>query len=168
MKRTPRGTPVGVDDPLEVVERCDWVTGDGRCRFAIEHAERNPLFAERRRRDDYRCPYADQDAVWADCEHFRSRDGRRRCTRCGLPARPIAHDPDARPLLEEHHVAYGEGGDGEVTVVLCRWCHARVHAGEARVDEDAEPATEALAALERRRDRERAETFRPAADRLEE
>lgn len=169
MKRTPRGTPVGVEDPLEVVDRCDWVTGDGRCRFALERADRDPGFAASRREEGYRCPYAQEGADWTACDHFRSRQTGRRCARCGLWARPLAHDPDRRPLLEEHHVSYGDEDVGEVTLVLCRWCHAKVHAGDARVDDDADPDPAALQAFANRRDRERAEgSFRTAADRREE
>ncbi|MFW6153569.1 MAG: DUF7097 family protein, partial [Halobacteriota archaeon] len=94
MKRTPSGTPVGADDPLEVVERCDWVTGEGRCRFALERAEVDPTFARERREDDYRCPFAEERA-WDACEHARVRARSRRCARCGLEDRPLAHDPSA-------------------------------------------------------------------------
>lgn len=165
MKRTPDGTPVGVDDPLDVVDRCDWITQDGRCRLAITRPERDPDFAARRRREDYRCPYVDGDTPWAACDHFRSRDHGRRCVRCGLDARPNALDADARPLLEEHHLTY-EAADGvEITVTVCRWCHAKIHAGDARLDDDAQPDRAALAERERRRRREREESFTTAAER---
>ena len=59
MERTPQGTPVGVDDPYEVVERCDHLTDDGRCRYAAEHGHHDPEFARERRADDLRCPAAD-------------------------------------------------------------------------------------------------------------
>jgi hypothetical protein len=88
----------------------------------------------------------------------------------------LAHD-DARPLVEEHHLSYAGngngngGGDGakpshEITVALCRWCHAKVHGSWARIDDDASPDPEAIAAREARRSRERAEAaFETAAER---
>lgn len=165
MKRTPLGTPVGVDDPLEAVDRCDWVTAEGRCRFARDRPEADPTFTAARRREDYRCPYAGDDRGWEDCRHFRSRGRSRACVRCGLAERPMAHDPDARPLLHEHHLAYGDEDEPEVTVTVCRWCHAKIHRGTATIDDDADPDPDAVAAFERRRDRERAEAFRPASER---
>lgn len=164
MKRTPRGTPVGVDDPLSIVDRCDWVTQDGRCRLAIERPDAVPRLTSERRADDYRCPHvAERD--WADCPGFASRDGGRRCVRCGLEARPLAHDAEARALLEEHHVSYPEIDGIEITVTLCRWCHAKVHAGDARVDDAAEPDPAAREEVARRRAIEREESFSTAADR---
>lgn len=164
MKRTPSGTPVGTDDPLEAVERCDWVTGDGRCRFALDRADADPAFASDRRANDYRCPYVDGRA-WSECPHARLRLRSRRCARCGLEDRPIAHDPDATALLHEHHLAYPEADGIEVTVTVCRWCHAKIHRQAARLDDEAEPDPDALAELERRRQLERAETFTPASAR---
>jgi hypothetical protein len=69
----------------------------------------------------------------------------------------IAHEA-ARPLLEEHHLSYHDRGTShEITVTLCRWCHAKVHQSFARIDDDAAPTTEALAAREERRSKEQAE-----------
>jgi hypothetical protein len=240
MERTPTGTPVGVDDPYAHAERCDHLTDDGRCRFALEHAgdseerrssgsrtqsgdggERrppssaeprsasnrtqsgdseghshsvsrpsagdsggqhppsnrpsagdDPAFAAARRADDYDCVVAG-DADWSDCPHYRSTTDGRECRRCGLDEVRMAHE-DARPLLEEHHLSYGAGdgdGDGddpahEITVALCRWCHAKVHAGWARIDDDVNPDAEAIAAREERRSKEQSEFgFRTAAER---
>jgi hypothetical protein len=202
MERTPTGTPVGVDDPYAHADRCDHLTGDGRCRFALEHdgdsgerrppsseghspsgsrpeaddsrpsAGDDPAFAAARRADGYDCVVAG-DADWADCPHYRSTTDGRECRRCGLDEVRMAHE-DARPLLEEHHLSYGgSGGDDdrddpahEITVALCRWCHAKVHAGWARIDDDVNPDTEALAAREERRSKEQAEFgFRTAAER---
>ena len=168
MKRTPRGTPVGVDDPLDVVDRCDWVTQDGRCRLALERPDVNHRFVTERRLDEYRCPFIEDERTWTDCEEFTSRDHGRRCARCGLEERPIAHDDSARALLERHHLSYAEADGTEITVVLCRWCHAKVHAGTARVDDPAEPDRAALAEVERRARLERAESFTTAADRRDE
>lgn len=164
MKRTPQGTPVGVDDPMEVVDRCDWVTQSGRCRLVLERPAAHPQLTSEVRADDYRCPFAG-DETWTACPGFTSRDGGRRCVRCDLEDRPHAHDPDARSLLEEHHVAYPDTDGTEVTVSLCRWCHAKVHAGTARVTDDAEPDEAALAELTRRLQAEHAESFAPASER---
>jgi len=171
MERTPTGTPVGVDDPYAHADRCDHLTGDGQCRFARERAGDDPAFAADRRADDYACVAADEDATWRDCPHYRSTTDGRECRRCGLDEVRMAHE-DARPLLEEHHLSYGGGerdGDDpahEITVALCRWCHAKVHAGWARVDDDVNPDAEALAAREERRSKEQAELgFRTAAER---
>jgi hypothetical protein len=70
----------------------------------------------------------------------------------------------------------GDGGDThgetepthEITVYLCRWCHAKIHRSWARVDDDASPDPEAVAAAEGRRSRELEETaFATAAERYD-
>ena len=200
MERTPTGTPVGVDDPYDHAGRCDHLTSDGRCRFALERAgdsggSESPLeageagdnggqcppssrpaagddpeFAAERRAEGYDCVAADEDTDWRDCPHYRSTTDGRECRRCGLDEVRMAHT-DGRPLLEEHHLSYGSSGDDddpahEITVALCRWCHAKVHEGWARIDDDAGPDAEALAAREERRSKEQAEFgFRTAAER---
>lgn len=171
MERTPAGTAVGVDDPYEFAGRCDHVTDDGSCRLAIEHPDRDPDFTRTRRREDYACPVADGSsaATWRDCPHYRSRASERACARCGLGERRRAHDDD-RPLLERHHLSYPDGETShEITIFLCRWCHARVHASWARIDDDVNPDPAAIAAFEGRRSRELEETsFRTGAERREE
>ena len=179
MEETPEGTSVGVDDPYAHAGRCDHLTDDGRCRYALERAGDDPAFATERRAADYVCVAADPDTEWADCPHYRSTTDGRACRRCGLSERRVAHD-DSRPLVEEHHLSYGDAGaDGstesadadtthEITVALCRWCHARVHDGWARVDDDAEPTAEAIAAREARRSTELEEAgFSTAAERFD-
>ena len=181
MEQTSAGTSVGVDDPYAFVERCDHCTDDGRCRYALEHDQHDPGFAAERRADDFRCPAADPAGEWAwqDCPHFRARNHSRECVRCGLDERRMAHS-DERPLLEEHHLSYadtsaGENRNGdrtddepshEITVFLCRWCHAKIHDSWARLGDDATPDPEAIAAREGRRSREQDELgFSSAADR---
>ncbi|MEF8851765.1 MAG: hypothetical protein V5A28_04995 [Haloarculaceae archaeon] len=215
MEKTPSGTSVGVDDPYAHVDRCDHCTDGGRCRFAVEHGDRDPAFADARSRDDFRCPVvseapsasetrAGSEATrehggleeegltgpweWADCPHFRSRDHDRECARCGLEEVRLAHDEE-RPLLEEHHLSYRSGGaagdasskgggaagdegsavpEHEITVYLCRWCHAKIHDSWARVTDDANPDSEAIAEREGRRSREQAELgFQSAAERYD-
>ena len=86
----------------------------------------------------------------------------------------MAHDDD-RPLLEEHHVSYaddsaeGQGDPGhEITIYLCRWCHARVHKSWAAVADDVNPDPEAIAAREERRSKEQRELgFESASDRFD-
>jgi len=172
VRETPKGTSVGVDDPYAFVERCDYLTDDGRCRYAVEHGHNDPEFARERRRDELRCPAADPHGswAWADCPKFRSRTDGGECLRCGLTAHRQAHD-DSRPLLEEHHLEYADDDrrelSHEITVSLCRWCHATVHRSWGRVDDDASPDAEALAAREQRRSDEQSETaFTTAADRV--
>ncbi|MEZ3143725.1 hypothetical protein [Halobaculum sp. MBLA0143] len=170
MEETPDGTPVGVDDPYDHAGRCDHLTNDGRCRYALDHAGEDRAFAAERRREEYACVAADDGADWQDCPHYRSTTDGRECRRCGLSEVRMAHD-DSRPLVEEHHLSYG-GGDGEtaheITVALCRWCHAKVHDGWARVDDDVEPAAEAVAAREARRSEELDEAgFSTAAERFD-
>lgn len=172
--KTPRGTTVGVDDPYEFVDRCDHLTDDGRCRYAVECAHHDEAFAAERRADDLRCPAADPhgDWEWADCPHFRSRQRSRECVRCGLAERRVPGEGE-RPLLEEHHLSYRGEPEAEmtheITVFLCRWCHSKVHRSWARVDDDASPDPEALAAAEGRRSAELAETeFTTAAERYGE
>ncbi|SNZ12754.1 hypothetical protein SAMN06269185_1906 [Natronoarchaeum philippinense] len=170
MEKTPEGTSVGVDDPYEHAGVCDHVTDDGRCRYAFEFPEHDPEFARERRADDFACPVAadDEDWNWADCPHFRSRNPDRECVRCGLAERRLAHD-DERPLLEEHHLSYASAGETlshEITVYLCRWCHAKVHESWARITDDVSPDAEALAEAEQRRSKEQDEFgFESAADR---
>ncbi|MGB9986535.1 DUF7097 family protein [Salarchaeum japonicum] len=56
----------------------------------------------------------------------------------------------------------------EVTVTLCRWCHAKVHGSWAAIGDDASPDPEALAAREGRRSDELDELgFETAAERFE-
>lgn len=188
MKKTPTGTAVGVDDPYAHADVCDHVTDDGKCRYAFDHPEHDRAFAAERRRDDFRCPAANDGCAWRECPHYRSTESSRECARCGLRERRNAHTDD-RPLLEEHHLAYADersesaehasgeaasdAGEGElaheITVFLCRWCHAKVHGSWARVDDDASPDPEALAEAEGRRSEELDELgFETAADRSEE
>ncbi|SFF89865.1 hypothetical protein SAMN04488063_0709 [Halopelagius inordinatus] len=186
MEETPTGTPVGVDDPYDHSGACDHLTGDGRCRFALDRAGDDPAFAAARRADGYECLVADDDCEWRDCPHYRSTTDGRECVRCGLEEVRIAHETESRPLLEEHHLSYGvaerrsaarrtpsdggaEGDDPshEITVALCRWCHTKVHRSFARIDDDASPDPEAFAAREARRTKEQAEFgFQSAADRF--
>jgi hypothetical protein len=173
MAETPNGTSVGVDDPYEHAGVCDLLTSDGRCRFALERAGDDPAFAAARRADDYACLVAG-DAEWRDCPHYRSTTDASECARCGLPEVRIATD-DSRPLVEEHHLSYGSGaGEGEavtheITVALCRWCHAKVHDSWASVDDDASPDAAALAEREARRSKEEREFgFASARERRED
>ncbi len=183
MEKTPRETPVGVDDPYEVAGVCDHLTSDGHCRFAVEHYGQDREFATAREADDYACPVgfeaSERSWEWQDCPHFRSTTTDRECQRCGLAERQMP-EPDKRPLLEEHHLSYAAGSnashgeDGtptsshEITVMLCRWCHAKVHTSWARITDDASPDPEAIAAREDRRSRELEELeFESAADRYE-
>ncbi|WIV66412.1 DUF7097 family protein [Natrialbaceae archaeon AArc-T1-2] len=181
MEKTPRGTAVGVDDPYAFAGRCDHLTSEGRCRYASDHAEHDPAFARERADADYRClavdrepdaegTVGDDDPCWADCPHFRSRTRDRECRRCGLAEKRMAHG-DERPLLEEHHLSYASDGETvshshEITIYLCRWCHAKVHDSWARITDDVAPDPEAVATLEERRGRELDELgFESAADR---
>ena len=197
MERTPEGTPVGVDDPYAVAGRCDHLTDDGRCRYALDHAGNDPAFAADRREDEYRC-HVGADGEWRRCPHYRWTTDGRACRRCGLEERRIAHD-SARSLIEEHHLSYGSNaavssgsntavssgsnvpdgddaeGDGtaepthELTVALCRWCHAKVHNAIARIDDDVSPDPEAIAEFETRRAKEIRELeFSTARDRSDE
>lgn len=170
MERTPRGTSVGVDDPYAHVDRCDHLTDEGTCRLAFERPGIDRGFARARAVADYACPVVADEWDWSDCPHFRSRDHDQACARCGLEERRLAHE-DTRPLLEDHHLSYADG-DGlahEITVALCRWCHAKVHRSWARIDDDVAPDPEAIAARESRRSRELDElTFRSAAQRRDD
>lgn len=182
MEETPDGTPVGVEDPYDHAGRCDHLTGDGRCRFALDRTGDDPEFAAARRAAGYDCVVADEGVEWRDCPHYRDTTDGKACRRCGLPEVRMAHDA-SRPLVEEHHLSYGSAGEGsdreagrtggaddpshEITVALCRWCHAKVHTGFARIDDDASPVPEAIAERESRRGREAEETgFSTASERL--
>ena len=179
MERTPDGTPVGVDDPYAVAGVCDHLTDDGRCRFALTRAGDDPEFSAERRSDGYAC-HVGEEGEWRACPHYRSTTDGRECYRCGLAEVRLAHD-DARPLVEEHHLSYGDAassapngsdsddaGPHEITVALCRWCHTKVHKSFARIDDDASPDPEALAARENRRSREQSESaFETASERVD-
>ena len=197
MKETPSGTSVGVDDPYAHAGVCDHLTDEGKCRYAFEHPQQDPEFARERREDDLDCPVVDPDSEareakaervskasgeersdeprggdwnWQDCPHYRCQNRARECVRCGLEERRMAHS-DERPLLEEHHLSYageGETLSHEITVFLCRWCHAKVHKSWARIDDDVGPDPAALAEKEGRRSREQSEaTFESAAERYD-
>ena len=61
-----------------------------------------------------------------------------------------------------------DAGPHEITVALCRWCHAKVHGSFARIDDDASPDPEAIAEREGRRTREREESaFETARNRYD-
>lgn len=167
MERTPTGTPVGVDDPYAHVDRCDHLTGDGRCRLAVARPEVDPAFARERAADGYQCAAADPDPDWARCPRFRATAPGDTCRRCGLERRPNALRSDRRPLLEAHHLSYADRDiDHEITVTLCRWCHAKVHRSWARIDDAVGPDPEAIAERERRLGEEyRESTFETAARR---
>ena len=196
MEKTDAGTTVGVEDPYAYVDRCDHCTDEGRCRFAVEHGDRDPAFADELSEADFRCPVVGDPSesgltgpwTWQDCPHMRARNRDRECVRCGLAERRSAHT-DEQPLLEEHHLSYADRSrDGaepsmdspdrsesgtdhshEITVYLCRWCHAKVHNSWAGLDDPAEPDPEALAVREQRRSREQAELgFESAADRYDQ
>ena len=177
MEKTPRGTPVGIDDPYEQVDRCDHLTDDGRCRFAVERPGHDPAFARERAAEEYACvaeapdgsPASPAAFDWESCPHFRCRNHDRECVRCGLEEKrvPLAEE---RPLLEEHHLSYPDADEDElsheITVCLCRWCHAKIHNSWGRITDDVAPDPEAVAALEGRRSRELEELeFESAADR---
>ncbi|WP_207588134.1 DUF7097 family protein [Halomontanus rarus] len=176
MEKTPQGTSVGVDDPYEFAGLCDHLTGEGTCRYAFDHYEHDPEFARERAADDYECHVVDPESdgpcagTWADCPHFRSRNHDRECVRCGLEEKLDAHSSE-RPLLEEHHLSYASDGETlthEITVYLCRWCHAQVHDSWARITDDVSPSPAAIAALEQRRGREMSEFgFETAAERYD-
>ena len=77
--------------------------------------------------------------------HAEPTEGRVRGTSEGGEKRPASH---------------------EITVTLCRWCHAAVHDSWARIDDDVSPSPEAIATAEGRRSEELAEIgFRSAAER---
>lgn len=175
MKKTPKGTSVGVEDPYEHAGVCDHATGDAKCRYAFDFPEHDPEFAAERRDDDFRCHVA-EDGDWGACPHYRHTASGDECARCGLEERRDAHS-DERPLLEEHHLEYAASGNAtgddpevghEITVLLCRWCHAKVHNSWASIADDANPDPEAVAAREGRRSKELDELgFETAADRYE-
>jgi len=160
MEKTPTGTPVGVDDPYAMAGVCERCTSEGKCRYALDPGGDEAFTAERAA-DGYRCPAADPEGAWEwpDCPHYRDTTDGKECARCGLEERRDAHG-DGRPLIEEHHLRYraeGEEREHEITVGLCRWCHAKVHGSWARIDDDASPDPEAIAAREERRSAERSE-----------
>lgn len=182
MEHTPDGTPVGVNDPYSIAGVCDHLTDDGRCRFALRRAGDDPAFSADRRADGYAC-HVGSDDEWERCPHYRFTTDGRECVRCGIAEIRLAHD-DARPIVEEHHLSYGNSGrtetgnseaganpngsSHEITVALCRWCHSKVHNSFARIDDDVNPGAEAIAERESRRSKEQSETgFKTAKERFD-
>lgn len=170
MKKTPKGTPVGVDDPYSTIDKCDFITSDGRCRLVNTQKDVDPSFLEQKRTNEFKCHVIDKEdgSAWEQCEYFQSRQRSKECKRCGLPERRLAHSSD-RPLLEEHHLSYADDKEmsHEITIFLCRWCHAAIHSSWARIDDEASPTTEALAEAEGRRSKELNELgFETAAKRF--
>jgi len=168
MKKTPTGTAVGVEDPYDHAGVCDHVTGDGSAGTPSNTASTTRVRGRAPRRG-VRLPRGGGRLGGADCPHYRCRQHDRECARCGLEERRQAH-ADERPLLEEHHLAYDDEEDvgHEITVFLCRWCHAKVHDSWARIDDDVGPDPEAIAAAEGRRSAEQSElSFESAAERFE-
>ncbi len=171
MERAKGGTPVGIDDPWAYVDRCDYLTDDGRCRAAITGEMGDGLTLATLRRQGYACPVIDDDWGYADCCTFRCTTDSDTCERCGLAERRDGISGDRRPLIEEHHLAYADAGptSHEITVALCRWCHAKVHQSWGRIDDDVSPDPAAIAEREQRRSREHAELgFTTAMERREE
>ncbi len=172
MKKTPKGTPVGVDDPYIYVDKCDHLTGEGLCRLILENRDVEGSFQVELERGDYVCPVVEQKWKWENCPYFRYRANQKRCARCGLEERLNAHD-NSRPLLERHHLSYagervggGEQMDHEIIVILCRWCHAKVHKSGARINDEVEPDRKALEMMEERKSAEMNETkFESARER---
>ena len=168
MEQTPNGTAVGVDDPYAHVNRCDHLTDTGKCRLALARVAHSPWISEEERAEEVACVVG-PDGCWANCPQFRSLSTASTCRRCGLSEHLHAHREDQRPLLEEHHLSYADDGEStshEITVMLCRWCHAKVHTGWARITDDVNPDPEAIAEREHRRGQELAEaTFQTAAER---
>ncbi|MFW6436668.1 MAG: DUF7097 family protein [Halococcoides sp.] len=161
----------GVEDPYAHVERCDHLTGEGRCRLAARASDADPEFTRRLRERDYRCPYGDPatDRSWRDCPELTHVDRADTCARCGLGEVRDGLGAD-RPLLEVHHLVYpdGDGPDHEIAVTLCRWCHASVHDSWGAIADSVAPAPEAIAERERRVGREQREAdFETAAERRE-
>ncbi|MFW6316925.1 MAG: DUF7097 family protein [Halorubrum sp.] len=198
MERTPDGTPVGVDDPYAVAGVCDHLTDDGRCRFALTRAGDDPEFAAARREDGYACHVGPDDAWRRCPHYRSTTNGRecRRCGLEEVriahdDTRPLVEEHhlsygsadgtgSARDAGEKAGSVAGDaGGAGraandadagphEITVALCRWCHTKVHKSFARIDDDASPDPEAIAARESRRSKEQSESgFEAASERFD-
>lgn len=168
MKRTPQGTAVGVDDPYKHVDRCDHLTDSGECRLSLVRVANSPWLDDAERDDETAC-LVGPEGCWSECPQFRSTATATACRRCGLEEHRVAHQSACRPLLEAHHLSYADADTSnshEITVMLCRWCHAKVHSGWARITDSVNPDPEAIAERERRRGAELAEAeFVTAADR---
>ncbi|QZA87488.1 hypothetical protein K0C01_06575 [Salinarchaeum sp. IM2453] len=161
---------VGTDSPYTYVERCDHVTDDGKCRFAFEEFESDPTFAKRLRDDGYRCPAVDPSSswTWKDCPNLQSTTSSQECVRCGISERRDGYHGD-HPIIEEHHLLYPQESGHEVTVAVCRWCHAKIHQSGKSLADDADPASEALALRDDRLDQESEElSFETAAKRRQQ
>jgi len=79
----------------------------------------------------------------------------------------IDHDSDV--IDADSEATDGDEPRHELTVALCRWCHAKVHNSFARIDDAVDPDPEAIAAREQRVAAEQAEFgFQSARDRREE
>ena len=178
MKLTPRGTPVGVENPYEYVSKCDHLTGSGMCRLMFEDGHIDLTFREMLQKNEFNCPVVSGEWEWKDCPKFRFRTNGKVCARCGLEEHLNSHD-NSRPLLEKHHLSYAEPEGGkipdredmshEITITLCRWCHAKVHKAGVRIDDCVEPDLKAIKMAYGRKKIEDEETvFKSARERYED
>lgn len=160
---------VGVENPYEHAGVCDHLTDDGRCRLSHTPGSIDSELSITLHERDGACIVAAEESTFADCPEYRATDSAKECRRCGLAELRMGVDADARPLIEEHHLAYPDEDTGhEITVGLCRWCHAKVHDSWARIDDDVSPPTAAIAEKESRRAREQSEAaFETAAERFD-
>jgi hypothetical protein len=162
--------------PKFAAERRD---DDLRCPAADPHGEWEwadcPQFRSRQRaRECVRCGLEERRLA-----NVEARDDRPLLEEHHLSYADRGSDPEGSPDRraarndasdrEREGTGAGESGlEHEITVFLCRWCHAKVHDSWARVDDDATPDPEAIAAAEERRAREQSEAgFQSAAERFD-
>lgn len=161
-------TYVGVEDPFGYIDSCDYITQKGRCLFAFKKFGEDIEFSKDRKSEDFICPVFEDRWNWSDCPHFKSLNYDDQCRRCGLEEIRISNE---YPLIEQHHILYPDKEKGqthEITLPLCRWCHARIHNSEASIGDDVDPPRKALEIKEKRLKKQKQETGFSKATKLYE
>jgi hypothetical protein len=124
MEKTPSGTSVGVEDPYAHVERCDHCTDEGRCRLAVEHGERDPAFATRLRRREFRCPVVHEAPEASNRRGEGGNEGTERLDPSGEPR----SGADTMPDIDRSDMLGEEGLTGPWDWADCPHFRSRDHA----------------------------------------
>ncbi len=159
-------TYVGVDDPYKYIDSCDYITQRGKCLFSFKNFSEDIEFSKNREFENFMCPVFEDRWSWSDCPHFKSLNYDDKCRRCGLKEIRMS---DQHPLIEKHHVLYPDkqkGNTHEITLPLCRWCHARIHNSGASIDDKVDPPDEAVEIKEKRLKRQKQETDFSTANKI--
>ncbi len=164
---------VGEEDNWKACPKYRCTTDGTECvrcgleKLRLAHDDVRPLLEEHHL--SYGSESADDSASERDATPVQhSPDDHDRGTATGVESSPgSAVPPKSRSNDESSQSdSTSDAGPHEITVSLCRWCHAKTHNSIARVDDDASPDPDALAAREQRKSKKQAETgFSTASER---